>query len=70
MNKAKYLTKDEDAASVIAVNSLEELLVKLSGSVEVDVMPGEYDPANQILPQQPLHHCLFPRKLHGLATFC
>ncbi|KAJ7305101.1 hypothetical protein JRQ81_010941 [Phrynocephalus forsythii] len=29
-------------------------------SVPVDVMPGEFDPTNYILPQQPLHRCMFP----------
>ncbi len=63
MNRARYLTKDEDAASVGAVNSLDEVLASLCVSIDVDLMPGEFDPANQILPQQPLHQCLFPRKI-------
>lgn len=29
-------------------------------SVPVDVMPGQYDPTNYTLPQQPLHRCMFP----------
>ncbi|KAL0186614.1 hypothetical protein M9458_018284, partial [Cirrhinus mrigala] len=29
-------------------------------SVSVDVMPGQYDPTNYTLPQQPLHRCMFP----------
>ena len=29
----------------------------------VDVMPGEYDPANHFMPQQPLHKCMFPKAL-------
>jgi DNA polymerase II small subunit/DNA polymerase delta subunit B len=62
MNKARYLTKDEDAASVEAIQSLDEVLASLCVSLDVDIMPGEFDPANQILPQQPLHQCLFPRK--------
>ena len=39
---------------------LDNLLVQLASSVDTDIMPGEFDPANQILPQQPLHPCLFP----------
>ena len=35
-------------------------LTQLAASVPVDVMPGEGDPTNQALPQQPLHPCLFP----------
>ena len=29
--------------------------------MEVVLMPGEYDPANFTLPQQPLHRCMFPQ---------
>lgn len=62
MSKAKYLTKDTEAGSISAVSLLDDLLVQLSGSVDVDVMPGEFDPANMVMPQQPMHPCLFPRK--------
>jgi DNA polymerase delta subunit 2 len=60
MAKAKYLTKDTQASSIEAVKVLDNLLVQLAGSVDTDLMPGAFDPANQILPQQPLHPCLFP----------
>ncbi len=29
--------------------------------MDVDVMPGEFDPANYALPQQALHKCMFPQ---------
>ncbi|RLV76307.1 hypothetical protein DV515_00017107, partial [Chloebia gouldiae] len=32
----------------------------LQTSVPVDVMPGEFDPTNYTLPQQPLHRCMLP----------
>ncbi|XP_034995044.1 DNA polymerase delta subunit 2 [Zootoca vivipara] len=60
VNKAKYLTKKTQAASVEAVKLLDEILLQLSMSVPVDVMPGEFDPTNYTLPQQPLHRCMFP----------
>ncbi|XP_074837778.1 DNA polymerase delta subunit 2 isoform X2 [Carettochelys insculpta] len=60
INKAKYLTKKTQAASVEAVKVLDEILLQLSASVPVDVMPGEFDPTNYTLPQQPLHQCMFP----------
>nr|XP_023414382.1 DNA polymerase delta subunit 2 [Loxodonta africana] len=60
INKAKYLTKKTQAASVEAVKMLDEILLQLSASVPVDVMPGEFDPTNYTLPQQPLHPCMFP----------
>lgn len=40
---------------------LDELLASLAQSVEVDLMPGEFEPSNHMLPQQPFHHCLFPK---------
>ena len=63
MSKAKYLTKDRDASSLTAVCRLDGILLQLASSVDVDLMPGGNDPTNQLMPQQPLHHCLFPRKL-------
>lgn len=35
-------------------------LLFFKASVPVDVMPGQYDPTNYTLPQQPLHPCMFP----------
>ncbi|XP_034548518.1 DNA polymerase delta subunit 2 [Notolabrus celidotus] len=58
--KAKYLTKKTQAGSVEAMRLLDELLLQLVASVPVDVMPGQYDPTNYTLPQQPLHRCMFP----------
>ncbi|XP_051924078.1 DNA polymerase delta subunit 2 [Hippocampus zosterae] len=58
--KAKYLTKKIQAGSVEAIRLLDELLFQLVTSVPVDVMPGQYDPTNYTLPQQPLHRCMFP----------
>ncbi|CAN9513444.1 unnamed protein product [Ophioblennius macclurei] len=58
--KAKYLTKKTQAGSVDAIRTLDELLLQLVASVPVDVMPGQYDPTNYTLPQQPLHRCMFP----------
>eukprot|EP00095_Tigriopus_kingsejongensis_P001851 snap_masked-scaffold2012_size22666-processed-gene-0.7 protein:Tk01851 transcript:snap_masked-scaffold2012_size22666-processed-gene-0.7-mRNA-1 annotation:"hypothetical protein LOTGIDRAFT_106607" len=58
--KAKYLTQDLEAGSTEAIKQLDHFLVQLAGSVDVDIMPGAFDPANQTLPQQPLHMCLFP----------
>uniref|UniRef100_A0AAG5DK48 DNA polymerase delta subunit 2 n=1 Tax=Anopheles atroparvus TaxID=41427 RepID=A0AAG5DK48_ANOAO len=44
-----------------AVKAVDTLIYNLAQSVPVDLMPGEFDPANHMLPQQPMHHCLFPR---------
>ena len=51
----------QNAANARAqLRSLDVFLTQLAASVPVDVMPGEGDPTNQALPQQPLHPCLFP----------
>uniref|UniRef100_A0AAV2MRY9 DNA polymerase delta subunit 2 n=1 Tax=Knipowitschia caucasica TaxID=637954 RepID=A0AAV2MRY9_KNICA len=58
--KAKYLTKKTQAGSVDAMRLLDDLLLQLVSSVAVDVMPGQNDPTNYTLPQQPLHRCMLP----------
>ncbi|XP_077980348.1 DNA polymerase delta subunit 2-like [Glandiceps talaboti] len=60
---AKYLTKKTVAGSVEGVKTLDDVLTQLVSCVPVDLMPGEYDPANYTLPQQPLHRCMFPQAM-------
>merc|ERR1719187_3173631 len=59
--KAKYLTQNMKAGSIEAVRQLDDLLVQLAGSINTDLMPGPNAPATAILPQQPLHKCMFPQ---------
>ena len=40
----------------------------LQGSVDVALMPGQFDPSNHFLPQQPLHRCMFPQS-GTMSTF-
>ncbi|XP_033729359.1 DNA polymerase delta subunit 2-like [Pecten maximus] len=40
---------------------MEWLYFLLQSCVDVDVMSGQFDPSNYILPQQPLHKCMFPQ---------
>jgi len=61
LHRARYLTATKDAGSIEAMHQLDDLLVQLAGSVNVDLLPGENDPATGILPQQPLHKCMFPQ---------
>ncbi|XP_061191670.1 DNA polymerase delta subunit 2-like [Saccostrea echinata] len=63
LQKAKYLSKKSAAGSVEAIKSLDDVFTQLASSVDVDLMPGEFDPANYTLPQQPLHKCMFPQAL-------
>ena len=67
LRTAKYLTTGQSARSVNAVNTLDNILEDMASGIEVDIMPGYNDPANQNLPQQPLHLCLFPSKNRNCA---
>lgn len=46
-----------------SVKLLDSVLLELAQVVDVDVMPGEYDPSNHVLPQQAMHHCMFPKSM-------
>lgn len=48
---------------VNAVKSVDSFVHNLAQSVNVDLMPGEFDPSNHMLPQQPMHQCMFPRAI-------
>jgi DNA polymerase delta subunit 2 len=50
----------QQASVARPLRELDVLLTQLAASVPVDLMPGEGDPTNQALPQQPLHPCMFP----------
>jgi len=62
-NKAKYLTKNFVAGSCESIKKFDNLLLQLTSKMEVDVMSGEYDPSNLMLPQQPLHHAMFTKTM-------
>ena len=63
LNKAKYLTKNYVAGSVGAIKQLDDFLLQLINKLEVDLMPGEFDPSNLMLPQQPLHHAMLTKSI-------
>lgn len=54
------MRQPESTVTLQAVQAVDDLLAGWSESVHVDLMPGEFDPANCMLPQQPMHHCMFP----------
>jgi len=60
---AKYLSRNTQAKSISAIKCLDDVLVQFGSCIPVDIMPGEYDPTNQFLPQQALHKCMFPNAL-------
>ncbi|XP_037093981.1 DNA polymerase delta subunit 2-like [Pollicipes pollicipes] len=61
LKRAAYLGSDVAEQSAQAVRSLDDLLQQLAASCPVDLMPGEFDPTNHLLPQQALHRCLLPK---------
>ncbi|KAK7285485.1 hypothetical protein RJT34_20258 [Clitoria ternatea] len=48
-----------------SIKELDILLNQIVAGLPLDIMPGPSDPANFLLPQQPLHRCLFP----GSSTY-
>ncbi|KAL5291786.1 POLD2 family protein [Megaselia abdita] len=60
-----FVRKTESPTTVTAIKALDKVFSMWAESIEIDLMPGIYDPTNFMLPQQPFHHCLFPesRKL-------
>ncbi|ALC44809.1 CG12018 [Drosophila busckii] len=46
--------------TVQAVSQLDNWFAAWAQALNVDLMPGAYDPANFMLPQQPFHKCMFP----------
>lgn len=49
--------KERVAAPIVEV---DRFLSAIASSLPVSVMPGEADPVNYLLPQQPFHRCLLP----------
>lgn len=54
-------TQVPESMDILApLKKLDSFLSNLCSSVNVDLMPGEFDPANHLMPQQPMHCCMFP----------
>ncbi|CAF0960264.1 unnamed protein product [Rotaria sordida] len=69
-NQAKYLTRKMTASSVEAMHSIDELFDKIAAITDIDIMPGVNDPSCHMLPQQPLHPCMFPSSSKRKTTHC
>lgn len=59
--RTMLMRQPESVLTLKAVNDVDELMRAWSKSVNVDLMPGEFDPSNLMLPQQPFHPCMFPK---------
>ena len=54
------LTKKQQRQLCEPMKQLDRFISELAATVPVDLMPGATDPANVMMPQQPLHRCLLP----------
>ncbi|KAL5044016.1 hypothetical protein BDW71DRAFT_108812 [Aspergillus fruticulosus] len=52
---------DASAYNASPITQLDSFLAELLPSIPITIMPGESDPANFALPQQPIHRAMFPR---------
>ena len=52
---------DSSAYNPIPTTQLDDFVATLLPSLPVTIMPGDSDPANVSLPQQPIHPAMFPR---------
>ena len=52
---------DSAAYNPAPTHRLDDLLATLLPSMPITLLPGEGDPANVSLPQQPIHSAMFPR---------
>eukprot|EP00730_Choanoeca_flexa_P000860 TRINITY_DN10369_c0_g1_i2.p1 TRINITY_DN10369_c0_g1~~TRINITY_DN10369_c0_g1_i2.p1 ORF type:complete len:498 (+),score=85.91 TRINITY_DN10369_c0_g1_i2:29-1495(+) len=59
-NLAQYKRRNLEPETVEHMREVDLILSQLACNVPVDLMPGEHDPSNKIIPQQPLHPCMFP----------
>lgn len=59
--RSNLTRQPESETTLKAVMAVDEILSNLMKSVNVDLMAGEFDPSNFMLPQQPMHHCMFPK---------
>jgi len=67
-SQARYLTHKSEAKSVSAMNDFDFFMSQILPLISVDIMPGEFDLSSHILPQKPLHPCLFPSSRKYLGT--
>lgn len=59
--KSNYARPAQSTNTLKAVKSVDDIIAGWIKSINVDLMPGEYDPSNFMLPQQPMHQCMFPK---------
>ncbi|XP_044741863.1 DNA polymerase delta subunit 2-like [Chrysoperla carnea] len=73
MKKSLFVKVNETDETIKAVKLFDEMLSELVQCVSVDVMPGEFDPTNHMLPQQSMEYCMYPQSskfttFHGVTN--
>ncbi|CCH41647.1 DNA polymerase delta subunit 2 [Wickerhamomyces ciferrii] len=66
--KNKYGAKNKSNFSLDSITQLDTFLTDTLQSIPIDMMPGESDPAETSLPQQPLHKAFFQKSKAYLNT--
>ena len=66
--RSKKYGYDSSAYNPLPITALDNLLSSLLSSLPVDLMPGDTDPANVSLPQQPIHPTMFPQSKAFLGS--
>ncbi|XP_014260971.1 DNA polymerase delta subunit 2 isoform X2 [Cimex lectularius] len=74
LKEGKIISTNIDNTDIVTSLKLaDDLLAELAETVHVELMPGEFDPTNYTLPQQPIHYTMFPKassfsSLHGVTN--
>uniref|UniRef100_A0A1B6EDL9 DNA polymerase delta subunit 2 n=1 Tax=Clastoptera arizonana TaxID=38151 RepID=A0A1B6EDL9_9HEMI len=58
---AKTASIDNSSDIKSVADFFDDILFQLLQFLDIDLMAGEFDPTNHILPQRPLHYCMFPK---------
>ena len=56
----QQLSAEETARLLDSLHTVDMVLAQMCSSVHVDLMPGQQDPSNSLVPQQPFNVTLFP----------
>lgn len=65
-----FVRKTHSPTTVEAIKALDKIFAMWAESIQIDLMPGIYDPSNFMLPQQPFHHCIFPESTKLTSFNC
>ncbi|KAH3686746.1 hypothetical protein WICPIJ_002268 [Wickerhamomyces pijperi] len=67
-NKIKYGAKNKSNFSIDSITQLDQFLSELAPSIPIELIPGETDPVEISLPQQPFHPSFFPNSKQYIGS--